>query len=196
MPFPEFKVNGSKIVLWEGETILLSLRDQANPDQRIEIKGLNTEMHNRPHACSGCSYKANTSQEWEFWLDRIPVENIPCWRGKPALAALAAAVQEGINLTWSQCSICWEKVLGHSPPRKWNNMSIVSHFLSFWSKTCQSLSSKALLSAIIFPLNHSNKHNPNCCVSLICYEMHKLCFSLEIFKNFKNSTAFGNATKK
>lgn len=60
----------------------------------------------------------------------------------------------------------WRKCWGNSPPTKWSKMSTASHFLSCWSKTCQSLSSKTLLSAIIFPSNHSNKHNPNYCVSL------------------------------
>lgn len=151
----------------EWETALLSLRDQASPDQRIETKGLKTQMHNRPTCLfklflrskcftgmgiltgSGLSWKHSLLQGesllWQLWLQQF---------------------RKVLNLTWRQCSIFWEKVLGHSPPTKWSKMSTASQFLSCWSKTCQSLSGKALLSAIIFPSNHSNKHNPNYCVSL------------------------------
>jgi len=82
------------------------LRDQANPDRRTAST---LECTVGLRAYSGCSYKANASQEWDFWLDQVPAKNLPCCRGKPALAALAAAVQESIILAWSHCSISLKK---------------------------------------------------------------------------------------
>lgn len=88
------------------ETTPPGLMDQANSDWRTAST---LECTADLQVYSGCSYKSNTSQEWDFWLDQVPAEKLLCCWGKPALAALAAVVQEGIILTWSHCSISLEK---------------------------------------------------------------------------------------